>query len=295
MIFYDSYRTPDPAPTEMHYHFTEPYFPQGDEFKPVPLQTKVEFAEICTGPPWSTGDIESTRRKSAGDDPQNSAFTQRAIRCTESFVRSSGPGNYSQQSPTLNSIGWVDAILSLLEPSPEAFECSTSFTNLVINSQEVPFHYVRDKIPSVYRNLFLNGTNTTHTLHLTSVLQEKASMPIHDIVMITQCFEFLRIVGTERRRRNQRKRRPSLYVEGVPDLNSFGVLLKWLYTNDEEELFRMLSEARPWDLIYGFAQNCKFWGVVDERISKVIQAVFGAMGVYEFDILGAFTEHSNVK
>src|SRR5271170_52685 len=54
----------------MEVRFAEPYSPEADEFRPVPLPTEIDFLDVCTGPPWSIGDdIEISRRKEM-DHPQ---------------------------------------------------------------------------------------------------------------------------------------------------------------------------------------------------------------------------------
>jgi hypothetical protein len=69
--------------------------------------------------------------------------------------------------------------------------------------------------------------------------------------------------------------RKTFLVEGIPHMESFGTLLRWLYTNDEDELFETLKQMEE-GALYGFAMNCRFWGVIDVRIRGVMHALFGA-------------------
>ena len=64
----------------------------------------------------------------------------------------------------------------------------------------------------------------------------------------------------------------AVIIEGLPHLESFGTLLRWLYTNDEEEVYQALAGMEDGGL-YGFAMNCRFWGVVDVRIRGVMRAL----------------------
>ena len=154
-----------------------------------------------------------------------------------------------------------------------------SFTHLKIPPDTtVPLTYLRLKIPVYYSDLFLNEKSATHTLHLTNLRNETAVMPVHDLVIVTQCLNIRQIITLQTPK--TRKAKPSLHVSNVPDLDSFGILLKWLYTNDEDELYEILSTSQldRRDLLCGFALNCRFWGIVDSRVCAVIRALLEDLG-----------------
>src|SRR5271167_2470092 len=59
-----SYAVTKSLEDQVVYRFTEPYGVEREEFHAACFPIGIEFAEICTGPPWSQGDaIDMARRK----------------------------------------------------------------------------------------------------------------------------------------------------------------------------------------------------------------------------------------
>jgi hypothetical protein len=187
----------------------------------------------------------------------------------------------AQQSPTLGAVDLRSMILSIIEPTTETLERARCLTHIKITSDVVvPLTYIRAKIPSHYQNFFLNETTATHDLHLTSISCETARLPVHDLVLIAQCLNIGHLATLLPNSPKKRKERQSLYVGNVPDLNSFGILLKWLYTNDEDELYEILRAScfGNNNLLVGFAMNCRFWGITDMRVAAVVRALLHNLG-----------------
>src|SRR5208282_4572918 len=100
---------------------------------------------------------------------------------------------------------------------------------------------------------------------------ETAVIPIHDLVLVAQCLEIQRLVTPQSNSPKNKKSKPSLFFDNVPDLDSFRILLKWLYTNDEDELYETLRDS--FQLLFGFAMNCKYWGIIDFRVTGLIRTL----------------------
>ena len=257
--------------------FAEPYSPEADEFRPVPLSMGIDFLEVSTGPPWSVGDdIELSRRREI--DYPRYVLQRDPTPLPQSDVPTCYPGFHPEiafvsETPIVHDT-MATSVLLIMEPSEDTLEQYRNFTHLKLPPETtVPLTYLRLKIPVYFRDLFLNEKSATHTLHLTNLQNETAVMPVHDLVIVTQCFNIGQIITFQTAK--TRKEKPSLYVSNVPDLDSFGVLLKWLYTNDEDELYEILSTSQldQRELLCGFALNCRFWGIVDSRVCAVIRAL----------------------
>lgn len=61
-----------------------------------------------------------------------------------------------------------------------------------------------------------------------------------------------------------------LCLNNVPHIPSFLEVLKWLYTRNEKELYDMLS-VQGERMLLGFAQNCRFLGIIDPKVLKVVR------------------------
>lgn len=289
-------RPPIKTTPEIGVRFAEPYTPQKNEFHPVPILMGIEFVEVCTGPPWSVGDsLEIQRRKEIENYRRLKAVQEARVvqpPIVPTYNLSQATYNLSQDPMMFQMLNlsmpnytldfddaFSNLVLSTMIPSANVFEYSRRFTHVTIAPKvTVPLTYVRAKIPDFYADFFLNEDTATHILHMTSLTGESASMPIHDLVLVAQCLEIWRLVtlvpsapkpdGTEGK--------PGLFVENVPHLEAFGVLLRWLYTNDEDELYETLEKPQMLnrdELLLGFAQNCQFWGVIDTRVLGVVRAI----------------------
>jgi len=266
--------------SRMEIRFAEPYSPELDEFQPVPLPVGIDFLDVSTGPPWSIGDdIEISRRKEM-DHPrhplQRETPPSSEVPITDSNIRPEIA--FVPEIPLVHET-LSSSVLLLMTPSDETLERYHDFTHLKIAPETtVPLTYLRFKIPIFYRDLFLNEKSATHTLHLKNLRNETAVMPIHDLVLVAQCLNIRQIITLQTPK--TRTAKPSLLVSNVPDLDSFGILLKWLYTNDEDELYEIIttSQLDKRELICGFALNCQFWGIVDSRVRAVIRALLEDLG-----------------
>jgi hypothetical protein len=261
------------------YRFTEPYGIEREELHTPCFPIGIEFAEICTGPPWSQGDaIDMARRKEL---EQWSPTSTNQSSPPSTIV----PGVYNDEFllpeyTCAYANQFASTILSILEPTAEVCQYAFNFTHIQVSSEiAVPLTYIRNKIPANYRKQFLNEKTATHYLHLTSIVDETAVIPIHDLVLVAQCMELRRRVTSASPK--HQKFQHSLFVENVPDLNSFGILLKWLYTNDEHKLYELLKESSL-ELILGFAMNCNFWGIIDGRVIAVVRTLLQDLG-YELE------------
>ena len=148
--------------------------------------------------------------------------------------------------------------------------------------------YVKDKIPACW-GLLNDDRSATHMLYLKTL--DTIPIAIHDIIFKAQCLNFRQVAihqalrnplrsnpRRQNRRRNQRrfrqntpKAKPSLLVKDIPDIQSFLELLKWLKSNNVRELYERLR--RNEGILLGFAQNCRFWGVIDPKVIAVFKMV----------------------
>ena len=271
---------------EVDYRFAEPYSPERNEFQPVPIAMSIEFVDNCTGPPWSVGDtVEMMRRKEMEKMCSIIPASEYVSRPSSPYVNDNALVELghapTQQTPAFGRTDLQSEVLSIIEPTAETLERARYFTHIKISSDAVvPLTYIRAKIPSHYQNFFLNEMTATHDLYLTSVTGETARLPIHDLVLIGQCTNIGHVTILLQYDQKKKKERDSLYVGNVPDLNSFGILLKWLYTNDEDELYEMLKSSCLGNnvLLIGFAMNCRFWGIADMRVTAVVRALLQNLG-----------------
>lgn len=280
---------PSSSVPEIGIRFAEPYTPQNKEFHPVPILMGIEFVEVCTGPPWSVGDsLEIQRRKEIENyrrlkAVQDSRSVQSHVVPTYNLSNDFMTTDIFQFTQPTYPVGGIDnsladLILSTMTPSPNVFEYSRRFTHVTIAPKvSVPLTYVRAKIPEFYTDFFLDDESATHILHVTSVTGETASVPIHDLVLVAQCLEVWRLVTLVPAPPKSEgvDCKPGLFVENVPHLDAFAVLLRWLYTHDEDELYDTLEglQLNREELLLGFAQNCQFWGVIDTRVQGVVRTI----------------------
>jgi hypothetical protein len=258
--------------------FAEPYSPERNEFQAVPISMAIEFVNVATGPPWSIGDTtENIRRRELErmNQPPQATYDPNAAPAT------------LPQLPNSTALG--STVLSIMKPSVEVLEYARTFTHLTLSAQVVPLTYIRTQLPQIYASSFLNLESATHILHLTSVTGQITSIPIHDLVLVSQCLEIRNRAILQPAYNGGGK--PILYVTGVPHVESFMMLLRWFYENDEDGLYESLASSRRLgddSIVFGFAQNCKFWGVIDPRVFGVVKAVFDA-DTHGYGQAGAYT------
>jgi len=275
------------------YHFTEPYLPEGNDFHPVPISLGIEFAEICTGPPCSVEDVKEIerRRRSASLSgyrvPEQQASNRRLsesgidfknqrpatlgdIKRRRSFTSISRRERESPRAFTNEDFRKV--VMTMLEPSAEIKRRAREFTHLIVSGVPVPLTYIRTKIPEYYDQYFLDEGSATQHLHLKTATHGMQVVPVHNLVLDAQCLQWRHVIKPAVATSSEQKTKGAVVIEGLPHLESFGVLLRWLYTNDEDELYQELAGMEEGGL-YGFAMNCRFWGVVDIRIRGVVLAL----------------------
>jgi len=277
-------------------HFTEPYLPQGNDFHPVPISLGIEFADVCTGPPSSVGDAKEVERRRRSDSllrcrPPERQFSNR--RRSESCIdfkiqRNDTLGNVERrwsfipvvkrerESPTaFTNEDFRTVIMTMLVPSGEVEKWAGEFTHLTISGVPVPLAYIRAKIPEYYSQYFLDDDSATHHLHLKTATHGTQVVPVHNLVFDAQCLNWRHVIKSPDATSAREITRKAVVIEGLPHLESFGTLLRWLYTNNEEEVYHALVRMEEGGL-YGFAMNCRFWGVVDVRIRGVMRAVLSS-------------------
>jgi hypothetical protein len=175
--------------------------------------------------------------------------------------------------PMQNSM--LETVLAIMQPTAEMLEYSNTFTHIQISNQAtaIPISYIRERIPQFYRHLYLDDQSSTHGLQLRSINQETSVMPAHDLVLVAQCLAIRNVSNFQQIIPGVAK--PALVIHNVPHLPSFGILFRWFYSNDQDELYEALagSMVNGPEMVFGFAQNCKFWGAVDPRITGVIRAL----------------------
>jgi hypothetical protein len=245
--------------------------PEKGEFKPVSIVMGIRFGDVCTGPPWTVNDaIDIARRREIEDVAQG--LQQQSVQDGLSVMpRQTFKGSYSGESDEK----FARMLLTMMEPEDDVLEYARTFTHLSMFSEgSIPLTYVRTKIPFCYQNVFLDEYSATHLLQLTSTDGQSLVIPVHDIVLVAQCLRISTLVTLETNHRKKGNVKPVFMVKDVPHLDSFWILLKWLYSNDEDELYDSL-EKRCFDgdeMLFGFVQNCRFWGVIDLRVFAVLRA-----------------------
>lgn len=256
------------------YQFTAPYAPEQGDFQPVPIGMQIAFVPVATGPPFSVGDdIEATRRREMERTQPLPVYQPPPIAAPPTTNNIYPPANMYVAGSVNNPI--LDTVLAIMQPTAEMVEYSNNFTHIQVSTQAsaVPISYIREKIPQFYRPLYLNEQSATHILQLTSINQETSIMAAHDLVLLAQCLAIRNVASFQQIIPGMAK--PALVIQNVPHLQSFSVLFRWLYTNDQDELYESLAASRvngP-EMIFGFAQNCKFWGALDPRIVGVLRAL----------------------
>jgi hypothetical protein len=131
------------------------------------LLKEIEFADVCTGPPWTTGDVVETKRRKEMED------TDLTPTDTAKLFNQSTLLNPPIDTPRFNHDLFASTILWILQPTPGVLEYSRHFTHITISSEiGVPLPYIRAQIPRIYEYFFLNERPAAHDLHLTSVNHE---------------------------------------------------------------------------------------------------------------------------
>jgi len=272
------------------YQFTAPYAPEQGDFQPVPISMQIAFVPVAMGPPFSIGDdIEATRRRemerTQGSQVATTFQAPAAIPApppppapptqTTYYYPGNPPAtNTYVAGPMQNSI--LDTVMAIMRPTAEMLAYSNTFTHIQISNQAaaVPISYIRERIPHFYRHLYLDEQTSTHSLQLHSINLQTLTMPAHDLVLTTQCLAIRNVASFQTTVPGMTK--PALVIQNVPHLPSFGVLFRWLYANDQDELYEALAGARAGgglETVFGFAQNCQFWGAIDPRITGVVRAL----------------------
>jgi hypothetical protein len=169
-------------------------------------------------------------------------------------------------------------IKDLAQPSPRTLALYRNFSHLHMhNEQRVPLAYIRHKIPQVYSNLFLDSTTSTHTLCVAPTvampedLPSLMSYPVHDLVLISQCMHIRSLA----RLLPKTSGNPVLILQNLPHLESFPLLLQWLYNNDSEELYHMLVKHKTHkiEFLKGFVDNMRFLGIVNADLRIVVSRI----------------------
>lgn len=160
-------------------------------------------------------------------------------------------------------------VLSIISPTKEVHRAASDFTHLKIDDTPVPLPYIREKIPEYYRSLFLDDKSSTHILRVAAKTYESEEVPVHDLVLISQCLRIRLVAQLEAHHKDGK---PVLIINEVPHGSSFGILLEWLYSNDEQALKTMLERAGIENLL-GFAWNCRFLGIINPRVVEVVRTV----------------------
>ena len=262
-------------PGTTQFVFAEPYTPEEGEFHPTlaPMSMNFEFADVCTGPPWPITKVEPIKPRK-----ENMEITM-SWNEESDILFGIIP---SEQSPGGIDTEFAAMLLSMMKPEAEVLKYAQAFTYLKISGVMVPMTYVRTKIAPCFRDYYLDARSATHTLRLTSTNRQPFFLPVHDIVLVTQCLRVHKLARLQTNHRKLLKVKPVLHVEGVPHIDSFWILLKWLYSNDEDELYEALEQSclEGNEMLFGFVENCRFWGVIDSRVFGVVKALveekFGA-------------------
>ena len=244
-----------PKVRNMRLVFTEPEIPEETKYRPVPIPARSFFVHHSFEPPFRENFDINLPPQTPAPPPADTAqvpLQSHAIPAT---------------SPRHGPLNFANLVLSTLRPDNETLIYANTFTHLTISHERIPLSYILDQIPQVYEGLYLHQQSSTHTLHLTDLNGQNGTFPIHDLVLVAQC---LRLPVIEQTAVCQ-----VISVENVPDVDSFGILLRWLYAHDERELYEMLRQAVGigGSKLLAFAQNCKFWGIVDERVVRVVRSI----------------------
>jgi len=162
-----------------------------------------------------------------------------------------------------NEVVFTNVLMWILTPSGDLTNRFKERRNITLDGNvPVPLPYIRDVIQQCSE--FFYQFRPTHILRLITPAQEVGQFPVHDIVLEAQCFN---LVFPPRR---DRRAAQVVVVKDVPDLESFRILLDWLYTNDVKKLSKRLIEQGVRPTMVNFVLNCRFWGVVDARIQEVV-------------------------
>lgn len=99
------------------------------------------------------------------------------------------------------------------------------------------------------------------------------TMPIHAFVMGSQCTAWGDLIRASQPRMVFGK--PWICFDCVPHMESFRILVEWLYSHDCMALaLRLVALPRIEDLC-GFLKNAVFLGVQSDRLVPLIQAMVG--------------------
>jgi hypothetical protein len=158
-------------------------------------------------------------------------------------------------------------VLSILYPTPALLESARASTHLNLgNGPSVPLAYIQAILPVFH--LYFDNESATHTLFLIDTNQRSREISVHDIILQSQCFRIRHVFELSNCSNEGHYKR--VLIMHVPDIDSFEILLKWLYSNNKKELYANLSMQND-DVLLGFAKNCRDLGVVDQRAIHVVE------------------------
>jgi len=113
----------------------------------------------------------------------------------------------------------------------------------------------------------LDESSATHILHLTSTNYDTLGLYVHG-GLLSQCSKFSELI----RFPSNRKAQAVYFLDNVPHLSSFPIVLQWLYTHSKGELVSALKVETDRGLL-GFVQNCRFLGISDASLVSEVKGI----------------------
>ena len=230
--------------------FTEPEVPEEDRFQPLPIPPEVTFINNSFQPPFHELAVPNIPLPPHTLPGGGAVYVEPPPPLEMVFPPAAG------SAPDFRTL-----VLAALQPAPEALVFANMLTELCI-AYQVPLLDFRNQIPIDFGPYYMDQFSATHTLHLIDPAGQSVAFPIHFLVIASQCLRFSWI---------QQTWGTDVLVHNVPDLMSFPILLRWLYARDVAELDVMLRQDVG--MLWGFAQNCQFWGIIEEGVTTVVTAI----------------------
>ncbi|KAG4300872.1 hypothetical protein PCK1_002949 [Pneumocystis canis] len=157
-------------------------------------------------------------------------------------------------------------IMSYLSPLPSTlkqfYHCQ-SFK--LADSTMIPMAYIREKIPDIAPEHWLNLQTCTHYLSVSP--HSNDFYPVHDIILSSQCVFMPQTFFHSTSH--------TLMIKPLPHPPSFFIILYWLYTNNSHQLYFLLLKEIQKDpslhWIQGFSMNLQSLGLINPNIIHVVK------------------------
>jgi len=180
------------------------------------------------------------------------------------------------KSGSYSDMSFSEQLINLLTPECQVIDMFHALPDWHVTQEiSIPMSYIRAQISNLGPDMYMDHASASHYIRVSNMCTphfDRLLYPVHDVVLLAQCAKLPFVAIPQ----NQKGSKPTLVIPNLPHLSSFSHLLRWLYTNDEHDLYNDLAEATEEEgseFLRGFAENVSFLGIVSSELIGVVRAV----------------------